>query len=253
MVVRTQTIDQAREVTPAATIRVPILAYHDVRPLDGVPSAKRGLVVDVKSFKHQMRLLRDLGYRSITLNDLTQALQGARTLEPKALIVTFDDGYAGVYQHAFPILNDYGFSATLFLIAEDFDTPRATTQRAFPVLSHAQVMEMLGAGFEVGSHSFSHPRLAECADQQIPHELFYSRRVLEDAFGISTTAFCFPYGSHDERVQAALPAAGYHSACSTRFGRDHHRANLYELSRIPVGAAQRLPQFIRRFFWERGQ
>ena len=253
MVVRAQDVGQTRDVTPAATVRVPILAYHDVGPLDGVPSAKRGLVADVKSFKHQMRILRDLGYRSVTLNDLTQALHGARTLGPKVMILTFDDGYAGVYRHAFPILSDYGFTATLFLIAEDFATPRATTQRAFPVLTHSQVTTMLEAGFEVGSHSFSHPRLSESADQEIPRELSHSKQVLEHAFGILTTAFCYPYGSCDGRARAALPAAGYLCACSTRFGRDHQRAALYDLSRIPVGSAQRLPHFIYRLLWERGQ
>ncbi len=232
---------------------IPILAYHQVQPLDRTPASRQSLVVDVRSFQRQMRLLHTLGYRTIGLEELVDATEQDRRGRANTIVLTFDDGYAGVYEFAFPVLKRYGFTATCFLIAQDSLPGKAAQDRAFPTLGRRQVEEMLRAGFRVGSHSFSHPRLTEVPDFDMAREVTESKQILEYTFGIPITAFCYPYGLYNDRLKAAVSTAGYRCSCSTRFGRRHRLADRFALSRIPVGSAQRLPHFLYRLLWEHGR
>jgi len=111
------------------------------------------------------------------------------------------------------------------------------------------VAEMVGAGFHVGSHSVSHPRLTELSDSAVRTEITDSRKILEDAFRCEVKAFCYPYGIYDDGLETRVQEAGYECACTTRFGRRHSASETFELRRIPVGADQGLAQFMYRLLW----
>jgi peptidoglycan/xylan/chitin deacetylase (PgdA/CDA1 family) len=229
------------------TIKVPILAYHQVMPAQNLPPSRAGLVVDARSFRWQMCLLRLLGFRAVSLDHVVLALDGCASLPARAVVITFDDGYAGVYTYAFPALRRVAYTATVFLIAEDFaDATPATRARAYPVVTHTQVREMLAQGLTVGSHTLSHQRLSPLPVDQVQTEVNRSKAVLEQAFGDTITTFCYPYGDTSPTVVAAVSAAGYTCATTTRFGRRHRPGQRYLFKRIPVGLQQNLPQFLYR-------
>ena len=122
----------------AKTIDVPVLAYHQIKMMRNQRPTYRGLVVDAVSFERQMSILRAFGFSTVSLIDLAKALAGDRPLPPRPVVITFDDGYAGAYHFAFPILRRHTFAATLFLIAEDFiDKSERQNQRAFPIMFQA--------------------------------------------------------------------------------------------------------------------
>jgi len=238
----------------AKTIDVPVLAYHHIEVNKHQPQTCRGLVVDAISFERQMAILRTFGYRTVSLIDLAKSLAGDLALPSRPVVITFDDGYAGAYKFGFPILRRYDFAATLFLIAEDFvANSRRQNQRAFPIMTRTQVAEMIGAGFHIGSHSVSHPRLTELSDSDVRTEITNSRKILESAFRCEVKAFCYPYGIYDSGLETRVQEAGYACACSTRFGRRHSAEDRFGLRRIPVGADQGIAQFMYRLLWARDE
>ena len=235
--------------TPVQTsaLTVPVLAYHEVAPYPGRRPARPGLLVHPASFRRQLAVLRALGYRSCTLAELGAALAAGRALPRRAVVLTFDDGYVGTHEWALPLLLRYGFSATFFLIAEDFAGGRpAAPARADPVLSHAQVRAMLAAGMQIGSHSISHPRLSELPAGEAQRQIAASKALLEAAFGSTIESFCYPYGDYSPQLAALVAAAGYRCAVTTQFGRQHRASERFVLKRIPVGAAQGLAEFAYR-------
>jgi peptidoglycan/xylan/chitin deacetylase (PgdA/CDA1 family) len=233
---------------------VPVLAYHQVEGTRNGPRTSPGLVVDPVSFRRQMFILSVLGYRTIGLDDLVKMLRRDLPLPRRSVVITFDDGYAGAYEWAFPILKRHGFTATLFLIAEDFrEGTECKNERAFPIVSRAQVVEMLNAGLRIGSHSVSHPQLTDLSDIQLRNEITASKNILENAFGCDVTAFCYPYGIRDRRSEIQVEEAGYACACSTRFGRRHRVEDRFGLRRIAVGADQGLAEFVYRLLWARDE
>lgn len=238
----------------AQTLSVPVLAYHQVEPLHRRRPARAGLVIDTISFQRQLLLLRALGYRAIDLDQLAAALAGERRLPRRAVVLTFDDGYHGVCDWALPLLRRYRYTATCFLIAEDFDATRsAVAERAFPTLTHAQVQTMLASGMGIGAHSYSHPRLTDLPPEQASDEIARSKAVLEQAFGQSISAFCYPYGAHNAEIAQSVAQAGYRCALGTTFGRQHRPSDTYALRRIPVGAEQSLAAFAYRLRWASDQ
>jgi peptidoglycan/xylan/chitin deacetylase (PgdA/CDA1 family) len=193
-----------------------------------------------------------LGYRSIRLQDLRDALTARRKLPTRPVVFTFDDGYAGVYESALELLRRAGYTATVFLIAEDYvgDGP-SRVRRAFPIMTREQLNGMVAAGFEIGSHSLSHPRLTDLPEMEARREIQESKHVLEETFGKPIHAFCYPYGYYDSRLAHDVEEAGYTCAATTRYGRRHAASDLYKLKRIPVGSAQGFVQFAYRLLFER--
>jgi peptidoglycan/xylan/chitin deacetylase (PgdA/CDA1 family) len=194
---------------------VQILMYHQVgnfKPMQ----AHRATYCDYRRFGRQMAYLKYAGYNVIRMSDALLALSGAKPVPTKAVVLTFDDAYENFYEYAFPILQKYHFSATIYAISSLLGQPALWLAddglETPPLMSAARLRQMSAAGMEIGSHSASHVRLAQQSTEKIKEEVTRSKLELEDAIGESVTHFCYPYGSHDMRAVEAVAEAGYRSA-----------------------------------------
>jgi len=155
-------------------------------------------------------------------------------------LITFDDGYATFYEHAFPRLRERGFVATLFVITDKVGMPRYVTWD--------QVREMAAAGIEIGSHSVTHPDLRQLSGSHLEQEISGSRKTLEEQLGMPVLFFCYPGGHYDEEVLAAVKAAGYLGAVSTVFGAAGPGDDPFQWPRVRVSrgdTAERLHALIQ--------
>jgi peptidoglycan/xylan/chitin deacetylase (PgdA/CDA1 family) len=193
-----------------------VLAYHavsDTWPAD--------LSVTVDEFERQLDHLVRAGYRGATLTD---AMEGRRT--GKVVVVTFDDAYVSVLQRALPVLASLGLPGTVFVPTDfaDRDGPMSWPgisqwvggehEPEMHCLSWEQLGGLVERGWEVGSHTCSHPHLTTLDDDALHHELHASREVCERELGRPCPTLAYPYGDHDARVVAATEAAGYRWACA---------------------------------------
>lgn len=187
-----------------------VLGYHAVSPTwPELISVSPALLAD------QLEFLLKRGYRGATF---TEAL----TAPPhhKTVAVTFDDGYASTLE-ALPILDRLGLVGTVFVVT---DCPDRAQPMSWPhidrwlggphehelmPLSWRQLHALCDAGWEIGSHTCSHPHLRELDDAELAHELERSRLVIESQLPGRCTSVAYPYGEVDGRVQSAARAAGY--------------------------------------------
>ncbi|MCG0238166.1 MAG: polysaccharide deacetylase family protein [Firmicutes bacterium] len=173
-----------------------------------------------------MDYLARAGYNTVTLAQLYRHLTSGEPLPEKPVVITFDDGYASFYEHAFPRLRERGFVATLFVITDKVGTPRYVTWE--------QVREMAAAGIEIGSHTATHPDLRELEASQLEHEVSGSRKTLEEQVGVPVLFFCYPGGYYDEAALAAVQTAGYLGAVTTVFGAAAPGDDPLQWPRVPV-------------------
>ena len=188
---------------------VPIIFYHQIADL---PPAHPNYPYSVspQNFSRQIAFLAESGYSTITLAGLAQ-----RTTIRKPIIITFDDGYLDTYTIAFPILQEMGFTATIFLVSNWLG--RRDCVHA-PFVSESQVWEMSQYGIEVGSHTRSHPRLPDLSPEQQHDEILQSRIDLATFLGSPVETFAYPYGKFSPALCDLVEACGYKRAVAVENG-----------------------------------
>ena len=215
--------------TQSRTLDVPILMYHRVDTLDpSLPSMTRRLTVDPAVFARQMRWLDRHGYRTITQRELYEALFHGRSLGPKPVLITFDDGYRNVFGKASPVLHKLGMKATAYVISSRVSNGDPS------FLTWGQLRGLEARGVEIGSHTVRHRDLRTLSDAELRYELVESRRRLERALGHAVPWLAYPYGGHDARVVRAARAAGYSLAVTTESGTLQRASAPLELRRLSV-------------------
>jgi peptidoglycan/xylan/chitin deacetylase (PgdA/CDA1 family) len=234
--------------------RALILMYHLV---DTPRSAKEHrFCTPPDEFARQMDHLVG-AYSPIGLDELVAGVRGSRPLPERAVHVTFDDGFAGVLEHAAPVLAARSIPATLFAVSDRLgQTNDWMTRRGFPerpLMTAAQLRELEATGFTIGSHTKSHARLTELDGGQVADEVAASMWALEDALGKTVRYFAYPYGLQNDAVRGAVVEAGYEAACSTISGFNRSGQDPYLLRRIDIFGMDRLWQFRQKLRFGRNE
>lgn len=180
-----------------------ILLYHRVLPRTEGP-----YVVAEAEFQRQMRLLQTSGRPVVGLREMTRFLAG----EPGpagAVAVTFDDGCADLYHHAFPHLVAHGIPAVIFFSTGFAGRTVPFDGQPTAFLDWHQIREMHATGISFQSHTVNHADLTTLSDEVLRQELTASRHMLQERLGEAVDHVAYPYGRFDARVQAAAQAAGY--------------------------------------------
>jgi peptidoglycan/xylan/chitin deacetylase (PgdA/CDA1 family) len=226
----------------------PVLTYHHVRPRRAGARLK-GLYVSPQLFARQLAELHQAGYTTPQFN----CVVGPALTEEPCVFLTIDDGYRDVLENALPLLQQHRFRAILFLVPDLLGRTSEWQQRAGdipePLMDEAQVRDWLAAGQEIGSHTRSHPWLTQIGPESARREIFDSKKVLEDRFGVPIDHFCYPYGDWNETVRDLAIAAGYKTACTTRPGLNSASTSPFELKRFTA----RYPSRNLKALWARLQ
>ena len=196
--------------------RINILTYHRVGDFPTRMPSHRGQYCHRPRFKAQMEMLARCGYSVISIDAAAAGLRGEAKLPPRPVVLTFDDGYVDFLEHAVPVLKEHGYPAVVYAVAGMLGGRSAWVApegiASAPLMDAAQLREVQKMGFSIGSHTVSHPRLAQLNTKQIVEEMTVSKRILEDTLGGRVDHFCYPYGSHDIRAVNAAAEAGYVTA-----------------------------------------
>lgn len=205
---------------------VPILTYHNFSV-----TKEDLMMVKKNKFEQQMGYLKNNGYTVITLDQFFDFLEYRKQLPRKAVILTFDDGWQGVYTIAFPILKKYNFPATLFVYTDLVNGNKKT-------LSWAQVAELDRGGVDIQCHTKTHRNLNKSKDQEslenylrdVKNEITESARIIKEKLNKEVKYLAYPYGDTNNLVVAFLKQKGYRGAFTVKraanpFFMDHYALN----------------------------
>lgn len=169
--------------------------------------------VKPKTFHRQMAFLKSQAY----IGESITKVFTANNASPKAIGISFDDGYQSVFANAFPIMQQYNFRATIFVIADYIgkwnDWEAQLGWRKFLHLSTDELKQLINSGWELGSHSNSHRSLTALTDLQAKNELQSSKLKLEDLFGVPVNCFAFPFGRYNIKHLFMAVEIGYQKVC----------------------------------------
>ncbi len=218
--------------------RVPVLMYHRVGKAGNVWEARYCISPD--GFAAHMRALASKGYRAVGIDALVDWLEGGPALPEGALLLTFDDGFRGVREHALPVLEALGWPFTVFLVSdligqEDHWTRASNPDGVtHPLLNADEIKDMQRRGVSFHSHTRSHASLPTLDAAQLADQLAGSRAALAELLGHEVPYLAYPFGHLDEGVEAATRAAGYRAAFSCQPGFNRRDVNRFRIRRIDV-------------------
>lgn len=227
-------------IEPTGYQLVPVLVYHNIGK-----EARGRLVLGVDAFTEQMRYLKTHGYRVVSVAELVEWLHLRRQLPKKTVVLTFDDGYRSFKDHAFPLLKELRFSATLFVYTDYVGAGRNA-------LDWDELKALVAAGFDVQAHSKSHGDLRRAERESARHyerrmeaELVEPARVLAKSLGRPVTYLAYPYGRVDDGVLAKVKEQGYQAAFTVRRESNPAFVELLRINRSQVYSDMTLEQFAK--------
>lgn len=208
---------------------VRILTYHRVN--DYHPEDR--LSVSVNIFKKQMQYLKENGYKTITLEDYIVNKYD----DSKIIVLTFDDGYADNFEFAIPVLKELYFTATIFIVTGLVGTENTTKRYRYAqsdvdrIMTWDEVKMLREDGFEIGSHTVSHPYLDKVDDNKAKQEIFGSNC---DPDGNIFNTFCYPAGKYTSNCVKMVKNAGYIGAVTTCPGDNFPSDDPFLLTRTEI-------------------
>ena len=207
-----------------------IVTYH------AVGSGRPPLTVTPSLFRDHLDALEAVGARTVTIAELAALLRSG-SVPQRVVALTFDDGFAELAQHAFPLLQEREMRATVFAVAGwlggTSDWPsQAGAARPRRLLSADMLRPLDPSEIEVGAHGFDHAPLVNASEQLARRELVHAREVLEDTLERKVGSFAYPYGAAPSATAQALVRVTYDAACTTRPGRVGTNSDLLALPRV---------------------
>jgi peptidoglycan/xylan/chitin deacetylase (PgdA/CDA1 family) len=233
--------------------RIPVLMYHRVGIAHNAWEGR--YCVSPNRFAEHMHRLAAQGRQACSLGDFFAWLEGNKELPEGSFLLTFDDGFLGVYEHAVPVLQDLGWPATVFLVSRliggqdvwcQTENPAGVT---YPLMTRKDIEAMRVMGFSFHSHTRLHPDLTTLSDDELTQELTGSRKDLEELLQEPVTCLAYPYGQYDERVVTASRNAGYRIAFSTQPGFNRQNVDRYRIRRLDISGTDTPAMLERKVFF----
>lgn len=188
-----------------------VLCYHGVGalPAHGDP---HGLFVSRELFAHHLDVIEGQNYRMLAVGDLWREMQQGSDAHGIGSI-TFDDGLIRTAREGVPLLLERGISCSMFVTTGLMGRPHPDLDDEM-IMRPEEVVELAGAGVEIGAHSVDHSWLNSLSYEEVLDQLRRSKAVLEDLLGKPVTSMAYPYGEANEQTVRAAKEAGYELACA---------------------------------------
>ncbi|MGC8941928.1 MAG: polysaccharide deacetylase family protein [Sulfurihydrogenibium sp.] len=216
-----------------------VLTYHNVD--NPPPEAKlKSLYVKPEKFEKHIKYLNKFKLKTVLSDEIES--------QKNSIILTFDDGYRDFIKNAYPILKRYNAKAIVFVVAgltdrfNLWDWEKINVKK--PLMDWEELRFLVSEGFEIGSHTITHPFLTKIPEKVAKSEIEDSKKILEDKLGVEVKTFCYPYGDYNEKVKDMVINAGYKMAFTTQEGTFEESKDMFEIKRVTVFGHWILPQFL---------
>ena len=199
---------------------ITVLNYHKVDNMD------ISLSVTPADFTEQMRYLAENDYKTIDIEEFYAGLTGEKELPNNPVLITFDDGYKDNFVNAYPILQKFGFKATVFVISDFVGLKNYMTWD--------DLREMSANGISIESHTATHKSLTDLTDEQLKQELAESKKRIESELHREVNFLAYPTGAYNLHIAGLVKDAGYKAAFTVKYGNVDGASNVYAIERVPI-------------------
>ncbi len=225
--------------SPLAASTIPVLCYHQV-----IPKPTGQFQISSADFRDQIARMKALGFTTINSKTFLKAVQNREEFVRKVALITFDDGFRGVYDYAFPIMKEFGFVGVVCVYPRFIDSPGG--------LSWAMIREMIDGGWSVECHSLSHADLWKTPSDPgekkafLQREIAEARKIIREKTREPVDFMVWPYGIYTEETEKIAVEAGYSGAFTVDGGGNSHSIDPFRVKRQVVYRTDSPEKFVIR-------
>jgi peptidoglycan/xylan/chitin deacetylase (PgdA/CDA1 family) len=188
--------------------------------------------ISVSEFRGQLAYLKQNNFTVWTMGKAVKAIMNGEYIPSKTVVLTIDDGYHSFYENGLPLLEEFGYPATLYINTANVG------QRDY--LSWEEIKDADKRGMEIGNHSHEHSHFLNYENPEVRKAQFFtdlnmSQTIFFDKLGYSPDLYSYPYGEYDDVMKEVLAMAGFIAASAQFSGILHRKSNLFEIPRFPMG------------------
>jgi peptidoglycan/xylan/chitin deacetylase (PgdA/CDA1 family) len=188
--------------------------------------------ISTEVFREQLAYLKQNNFTVLSMGDAVDAIKNKDIIPPRTVVLTIDDAYRSFYENGLPILEEFGYPATLYINTANVGNP--------DFLSWKQILDSRQRGIEIGNHSNGHLHFLDIYPDEDRKSLFSvdllaAERLFEEHLGYAPELFSYPYGEYDEMMEEVLIKAGFKSATAQYSGVLSTESDLFEVPRFPMG------------------
>ena len=259
---------QAARMQKAVPGFIPVLMYHKIP--DAPLATKHQIYVTKENFEKHLAYFNQQKLTPITFADYLKYASGElplRDFPRRPIILTFDDGYLDNYTNLLPLMQQYGYRGVLYLLGDadirynQWDADSDPEEPRSEIMDLAQKRAFVAAGWEIGAHTVSHPRLTALPLPEAAAEIQRSKTELEAALQTKIVSFAYPYGDVSEAVKAAVRTAGFALGVATDTGGltiEDDRMQVFRVNMFPTESTSSLfkktSSWYRKYYrWKRGK
>jgi len=213
-------------------MKIPILMYHII---NNSGHNDHIYTISLNEFKKHMEYLYNNNYSTISLDNFVARYKNKEKFNNKLVILTFDDGHISNYVYAYPLLRDYGFTATFFVSVANVGKEG--------YMNWQEISEIYHNGMTIGSHSFNHRILTGLSETEVRHELSTSKNLLEDRLRTPINLFSIPRGFCNNTIKHVAYEVGYTAVCTSDVGYNNSKTDLFSLKRFVIKRTYKLDNF----------
>ncbi len=245
----------------------PALMYHKIP--DAALDTPHRIFVTKDRFARHLRFFASRGLTPVTFKDYEAVATGKRSgrqWPQKPILLTFDDGYQSVLRNAVPLMQARGWVGVMYVLADrqltanTWDAEEASHPES-RLMTTEEIRELIRKGWEIGAHTFTHPRLDTLSSDEQLMEIQGSKAVIEEQFEIPVRSFAYPFGTYTDAVVAEVRSAGYGYAVATDTGGFQIEDDRYRIFRVNIFPEESWfslwkktsPWYRRYYFRKRGQ
>lgn len=214
-------LEETREYFP------PVLMFHDIRekPLNYMD-------VQFEDLKKILDWLQKDGWKTLSMDEFVSCVEQGKPFPKKSVLITFDDGYTGIWNYAAPELEKRNMKATFFIVPKTVDVAKGN----YPHITTEQLKSLANNPlFSIGCHTMSHSALKSLTEDQLTEEIVNSKKVLEEMTGTKIKAFSYPEGGYNKSIIKKVIDAGYSVAFAVQDRGLFHESPRWSIPRIFVG------------------
>ncbi len=234
-------------IGPGIDHRPRILGYHSIGRDASVISTPLGV------FRQHIEWLMENKFRVMTLKEWWDAAAANQSVPDRSAILTFDDGFKGILDHAAPVLSEFGIRATVFIVTDyigktnAFD--RALNTPEHPLLDWNEIEKLKSLGWDIQLHGKQHVPVTLLDEEKLEDDLMQGKTLLENRLGERVEFFCYPYGIFDAKAVRVLKKTGFRAAVTCMAGTlaNLGRQDPFKLRRAMVDGLKSKKDFTFRF------